>query len=183
MQHSNEPPVEETDHPVIPARPRQRVGAALVDVLLAIVIFGVVAGMIANANADGADDIAASATDADKEYGILFGIFATLLVVDVSIVLMAAFRLITALVFGTSPGRWLADLEVISDAESVPPGRGRLLLRDLGNLGAAIIPPVNLIWAVSVLSADEGSGMIDGLTGTRVVRRPAPPPFINKTFY
>lgn len=174
---------EDTEIAVIPARPRQRVAAALVDILIAAIVLALLIALFSRGGADEVTSSAATTASENGDTGVVFAIFATLLIIDLVFVLMAAFRLVTDLLFRTSPGRWLVDLTVISDDKNVPPGRLRLLLRDAGNLVAAIVPVANVIWAITVLTSSEGSGRVDSITGTRVTRRPAPEPFVNKSFF
>ena len=86
------------------------------------------------------------------------------------ILLTLAFRLAASVVFGTTPGRRITGLRIVTDLGGLPVGRARLAFREfLAGLFFSL-PVVNIIWLSPIIRHSRSPGRHEEASKTTVVR-------------
>ena len=80
------------------------------------------------------------------------------------------FRFLVSLVFGTTPGRKLIGLLIVTHADMRSANRMRVAFREFLALLIVVAPLVNLVWIVRILRNPEWPGWHEWISETAVVR-------------
>ena len=90
--------------------------------------------------------------------------------VYVIVIYILAFRFLISLLFGTTPGRKLTGLRVVTDLGGFPVSRARLAFREfLAGLFFSL-PVVNIFWLVLIVRHSGSPGWHEEASKTTVVR-------------
>ena len=91
--------------------------------------------------------------------------------VYVLVISILAFRFLICLLFGTTPGRKITGLRIVTDLGGLPVGRARLAFREfLAGLFFSL-PVVNIFWLVLIVRHSRSPGWHEEASKTAVVQR------------
>lgn len=87
-----------------------------------------------------------------------------------AVIFLLAIRFLISLLFGTTPGRKLTGLRIVTDLGGRPVGRARLAFREFLALLFFSLPIINVLWLSLIFLRSRSPGWHELLSGTTVVR-------------
>ena len=138
-----------------------RIGAFAIDGWILLTAMGLLFSIPANPDVSEPVDAASMR----NLFRALAGIAVYLIVICI-----LAFRFLICLLFGTTPGRKLTGLRIVTDLGGLPVGRARLAFREfLAGLFFSL-PVVNIFWLVLIVRHSGSPGWHEEASKTTVVR-------------